>query len=375
MFNRREFIGLSGAAAVYGLAGGPASAQDAKPYPDYYPADYDALIEASKAEGRLLIYTSVATAQLKPMIDGFMARYPWIQVEHLESSAYGTIERYNNEVGTNSDTASVIFAPAPDAWLGLIERAQLIDYKSPEAPYMPQRVQPFAGLYDGGGDPLSFCWNKLLLPQELWPTSFENMVETAAANPDLLNGKISTYAADKIGFGYSVHYALAKHHGDKIWDMYRTIGPMTKFETAIGTVLEKVQSGEYLIGYLLANQTIQVAIKDPGVAEVVGVGYMSDGTVLSQRGVAVMKGGKSPNAGKLMLDFILSHEGQVLYATEGKLPARLDVTTDDLSGGETYASFVETVGEENVVPVGYDADLVTGYDAFIKQWKDANGLS
>lgn len=375
MIKRREFVAMTGAAALYGLGAGVARAQEPS-WPDFYPGDYGDIVEGSRQEGRLLIYTSIAPDQFQPVIDGFTARYPWIQVEHLESSAYGTIERYNNEVGTNSDTASVIFAPAPDAWIGLIERDQLIDYASPEAPNLPAQETPHPGLYAGGGDPLSFVWNKLLVPEELWPTSFEQMVENVTANPDLFNGRVTTYAADRVGFGYSVHYALARHHGDRMWDWYSQIGPLTRFETAVGTILEKIQTGEYFLGYLVANQTPRVAVqRDPRLEEILGISYMSDGTVLSQRGIAVTRGGASPNAGKLMLDYILSHEGQVRYANEGKLPARDDVTSEELGGGETYASFVAEVGAENVVPVGYDDEMVTGYEDFVARWQQANGLS
>ncbi len=357
------------------VLGGSATAFAQDQVPAGYPAEYSQIIEAAKAEPDLIFYSSIASDQVQPLLDAFKAKYPWTNVQYLEQSAYGVIERYLNEVGTGTPTASLLFTAAPDAWLKLVARGDVVDYLSPEAASLPPSESPSPGLYAAGGDPLIFIWNKLLLPPELVPTGLADLVAKVAANPDVFNNKITTYGADQTGFGYSVHFALAKKHGDQIWDWYRTLGPVSKFERSVGTMIERVQSGEYVLGYGVAAQTPWTMIQDPAIAEIMGVGYFDDGNPLGVRGAAVMKAGASQNQAKLFLDFLLSREGQIAYATKGKLPARLDVTREDIGGGHTLASFLDLIGgPENALIIGYDPDMLTGYDDFIAKWKEANGV-
>lgn len=375
MLKRREILALSAGTALYGLAAPLGRARAQGEIPAGYPADYAAIIEGSKAENGLLFYSGVANAQIQPVIAGFKERYPWIDVQHLEINNYEMIERYLNEVGTGSPTAGILFTAAPDAWLKMIERGQVMDYASPETPAYPDHANsPHPGLYTGGGDPSILIWNKLLVPPELAPTGMEDLVEKVRANPDLFNGRLTTYGAHLSGFGYSLHYALARFHGEKIWDWYRVLGPQTRFERSVGSMIEKTQAGEYVAGYIVANQTARVVVKDPAVAEILGLSYIHDGSPLTIRGLAVTAAAPSPNSAKLMLDFLLSREGQILYATEGKLPARMDITREDIDGGDTLTSFTEEVGAENIALVDYDPAMVTDYEPFLARWKEANGV-
>ncbi|MEV7158981.1 hypothetical protein AB0N77_30910 [Streptomyces misionensis] len=46
--------------------------------PDYYPADYAQLVDASRREDELLLYSNTPQTALQPLFDGFTRRYPWI---------------------------------------------------------------------------------------------------------------------------------------------------------------------------------------------------------------------------------------------------------------------------------------------------------
>lgn len=369
--DRRQFgVGVAASLLVVGKAG-LVLAQDA--VPTGYPADYQQIIDAAKKEAPMLFYTSIASDQIQPLLDGFKKVYPWSNVQHLEQGSDGVIDRYNNEVGTNTPTASLLFTAAPDKWMDLIKRKQVLDYNSPEQANYPKEDAPFPGLYTGGGDPMIFIWNKLLVQDAQAPQSLQQLVSQVKSDPGTYQGKVVTYGIDT-GFGYRMHWALAKHLGDKIWDYYKVLGPVSKFERSVGSMIEKVQSGEYLIGYGAAAETPFTMIQDPSVASVLGVGYMKDATPLSIRGIAVSAAGKSPATAKLMLDFILSKPGQILYATKGKLPARPDVTSADLKGGETITTMNQKVGAQNVEIIGYDQAMIDGLKDFTAKWDAANGV-
>src|SRR3546814_1399274 len=48
-------------------------------YPDYYPDDYSQLVERSKKEPELLIYSNVAEYNWRDILIGFKAKFPWVK--------------------------------------------------------------------------------------------------------------------------------------------------------------------------------------------------------------------------------------------------------------------------------------------------------
>ncbi len=146
MLNRRDFLATSGAVATTALFGRQALAQAT--VPAGYPADYASIIEGSKSETGVLIYSGVADSQMQPVLAAFRKLYPWIKAEHLEGLNTELTQRYLNETATGSRTADLIFVAAPDAWLDLIAKKQVVDYKSPEASAYPTyATSPHPGLY------------------------------------------------------------------------------------------------------------------------------------------------------------------------------------------------------------------------------------
>ena len=86
------------------------------------------------------------------------------------------------------------------------------------------------------------------------------------------------------------------------------------------------------------------------------------------RGVAIPKGSKNVNAAKLMLDYIVSEDGQRAFGRGGLTPARPGIKPGD-GIRHTYTSIAEAVGEQNIFYIGYDQDALRDYDAFVARWK------
>jgi iron(III) transport system substrate-binding protein len=134
-------------------------------------------------------------------------------------------------------------------------------------------------------------------------------------------------------------------------------------------MLDKLASGEYLIGYFVSGPVIlpQMAQLD----KVVGWSLISDATPLFLRGMAIPAKSPHPNTGKLMLDYILSAEGQANIAGGGFTPYRAGVTAP--AGRPTYESVLADVGRDNVVVIGYDLGSEAEQDRFTKDWEGRLG--
>jgi iron(III) transport system substrate-binding protein len=201
------------------------------------------------------------------------------------------------------------------------------------------------------------------------PTSMADLVAKVQAHPEVFRGKLTTYAANLNTFGYIVQYAMLKGHGEKAWDWYKALAPYTKPETGAGPMAEKVASGQYALAFLTGSATSWVATSSPGGDKLLGWSFIKDGTPIVPRAMAIPKNAPRPNASKLMLDYILSREGQLAFAATRRTIIRPDITQADAKGEFTYASVVKEIGANRVLNVPYNEDIVTGYDDFVKRWK------
>jgi iron(III) transport system substrate-binding protein len=370
---RKHILAAVAAVALIGVAS-PAPAQVPDGVPDYYPAEYAEIVDGSRAENHLLIYSNLSADMLGPAVEGFSELYPWIEVEQLELGSSEVMERYLAEQGAGARTADILITVAADVWLNFIERGEIMPYDSPEASYYPDWSLTHPGLYNVGVDPVIFVWNKAILPEELVPTGMEDLVNKVRENPDVFTpGSLTTYGVHFGSYGYTFNYALARHHGEKIWDWYKVLGPITRSERGSGAMMEKLTTGEYKLTYFTGAAAPWLAVRDPARAEIIGWSFVDDGTPMTLRGMAIPKAATNVNAAKLFLDFLLSHAGQVDLAAGGRVPFRPDVTPEDVGGQYTYSSLLEAIGEENAVYVDYDPKLNSEHDAFQARWLEAYG--
>lgn len=372
MLDRRQFMKL-GAGVALSTTAFPATVH-AQNAPSGYPADYDAIIEGSRNEQGLIVYSNMSDSQWKPLLTAFRTQYPWLTVQTLDVNGSEAMERYLAETSTGSRSADLLMTVAPTSWIDMIERNEIVDYKSPELTAFPDWSVPHPGLYTAALDPLVFLWNKVLLPQELWPTSFEDLVEKVKANPAVFNKKLTSYGAHLTSYGHDAHFFFAKHHGEKVWDWYETVGPATRFERAAGPMVEKVTTGEYVLGYFCGSAAARMAAKDPARAQIVSMSYINDGTPMVFRGLGIPKKSTSVNSAKLLLDFTLSETGQKALSAGSRTPLRPSITAETVNGGETYSSIVKAIGEKNAILVSYDPALVNDSKEFVARWREANGV-
>jgi iron(III) transport system substrate-binding protein len=367
---KRRTVLWAGASLAFLAATETAFAQDAS-VPAGYPAGYAEIIEGSKAEGRLLIYGNMSASAWAGAKAGFNKLYPWIELEDLDIESAELIERYLAEKGTGSRTADVLVSNAMEGWLNLIERKEILDYASPEAPAIPDVGKPSPGLYAIAVDSEILFWNKPLLGEDLVPESVADLAEKIKANPGMFNGRIATYAPDSSAIGLQSHYALVEKHGDKTWEWLDVIAPNVRGERSNGPMLEKVISGEYLLAYHSLPGNVWIAMKKPELQQIVGWKFLNDGTFLNLRGSAITKSATNVNSAKLFMDYLLSKEGQIALATGGRTPIRSDVMPEDVNGAFTYGSVQQTVGADTIMTVPYDRSFTEGREAFLARWKQA----
>jgi len=213
-------------------------------------------------------------------------------------------------------------------------------------------------------------WNKKIISDADAPKSMEDLVKLAKANA-FQNQKLTTYAVHLEPVGYLLSHALTAHHGEKAWQWFETLGPVTRPEASGGLMVEKVTVGEYAGAYLAPSGPVWKALLQPGRSDILGWSYITDGTPVLMRAAGIPKKPKHPNAARLLLDFMLSREGQIALADSAP-PVRSDIAQADVSANaHTYSSLVDVVGEKNVIQADFAPGVVENYDAFVKRWRAA----
>lgn len=346
------------------------------PIPDYYPSNYGELIEGSKAENRVIVYSNSGPDVYRFLVEEFNKAYPWIAVEITELGGSEGIGRYLAESAVNAQTADVIICDGA-AWIDLGRRGGIAEYTTAEADHLPEWAvkTEVPNMHIATVSGCIFAWNKLQLTEAERPKTFADMVALVESDPERFRGRLTTYGANLSAFGYGFHRTFVENHGEQAWEWLDKVGPLTRPERSAGGIIEKLLSGEFILSYFSASNSTWNAIRNnPEYEQVLGWGFIGDGTPMLARGAGVTTGGSHPNAGKLFLDFVFSRTGQIALGKTGWTLIRSDITSADNGGQMVLPDLLEAIGEENVWIAPYDDAFITEYDAFIARWSQAYGI-
>jgi len=111
--------------------------------------------------------------------------------------------------------------------------------------------------------------------------------------------------------------------GEKGWELYTRILDNLVLSNSSGAVSKFVNDGEAAIG--LSNEDVLLKYKQGGGP--VEILYPTDGTTASADGMALLASPPNPEGGKQFMNYMLSHEAQVLVDGAGRRAIRTDVVT------------------------------------------------
>ncbi|NVN49289.1 extracellular solute-binding protein [Mycolicibacterium hippocampi] len=357
------FATLSMVLAACGSSDSPTTDLAEGSYPDYYPAEYSEIVEASRDEAPLDVYSIMSAEDWAPLLEGFNQLYPWIEVRTVDLGTTEVFERYYAEAATSAPTADAIVSIAADGWQRFIDRGELQPYQSPELAELPEWSHEWAGdgLYVMSADPFSIVYNETLLPEGAEPPeSFADVVQLVQSDPDFYQGKVATYAGDA---QWGMFWFIDRKLREKFWDGMRSMGPALRFEASGGAMGEKMVSGEYAIAIYAPLSTIP-----RGSDSFLKFALMDDAQPISDRSIGITKQAKAPNSAKLLIDFLLSEAGQQLIPLMERVPYRPSVQAAvEETGWWHLSGIIDEVGEDAIVQMGPTPDiLIDGeYDRII----------
>lgn len=339
--------------------------------PTGYPGGYAETISAANREGKLVIYSATDLPAAAPILKEFRALYPRIQVDYQNMSSLEVHNRFLSESAEGTRTADVLWSPAMDLQMKLVNDGHAQAYKSPEAVRLPSwavwRNEAFGTTFE----PVVFLYNKRLLTGADVPQTHADLLALLKAKPERFRGKVTTYDIEKVGVGFLLATQDSLTSSSLFWELARAMfAANVQLRPTTTLMMERIASGDSLIGYnLLGSYTIGRAKTDPSIGYVLPRDY----TLVMSRIAFITRRAGNPNAAKLWIDFLLSKRGQEIIANESGLFS----LRPDVEGELTAAGLTRLLGN-SIKPIVVGPGLLTYQDRakrieFLRKWQNAAG--
>jgi iron(III) transport system substrate-binding protein len=281
----------------------------------YRGADRDArLVERAKREGRVVLYTSLAPTESRPLADAFQKKYG-VRVELWRALSDQVVQRAITEARGRRHAVDVIETNGPE--MEMLAREQLLaEFHSPYLADLPAAAIPRHRTWFP--DRFNFyvvAFNTTKVQRSQIPSSYEGF-----ADPKW-RGRISLEATDAEWMA-----TLVKTFGNaRGMDYFRRLSALQP-DIRRGHILlaTLVAAGEVPIALTAYHSNI-VPLKRKGAP----VDFVPVQPVVARpQGIGVAKNAPHPNAALLFADFVLSPEGQKLFESLGRVPASTRVKSE-----------------------------------------------
>ncbi len=268
-----------------------------------------ALIEGAKKEGKMVFYTSVETEFARILTTAFESKYPFIKTDIFRSNHERIFSRLNVERKTGNFAADVLSVGEFETY-HMKKRGLLAPYKSPSAAVYP----------DGFKDPEGY-----------WTDFYDNLIVTAYNTTRVKRDELPKSYEELLHPRWRRRMVLDKNEDRWFANMLHLMGEKKgmEFMQALAKQEVAIRSGRSLITQLLAAGEFDLQIVAywyrPHLLKKQGapVDWISlEPVLVALHPISMIDRAPNPNAAKLFIDYVLSEEGQRLFASRGREPVR-----------------------------------------------------
>ena len=277
------------------------------------------LIDAAKKEGRVTWYTVQIVDQIvRPIIAGFQRKYG-IQVEYVRANSLELALRISNEAKAGQVRASVFDGTSATV---VLKSENLVEKWTPDVD-LPKHLFDPEGYWVASNYYINTPGvNTDLVPKGMEPKTFEDLLDPKWKGRMAWNVQPSVSAGQ--GFVGSVILAMGEEKARAYFSKLSKQN-IAHLRVSGRQVLDQVIAGEYAIGLQIFNNHAFISASKGAPVDWVKM----QPPLVSYSAMSVPKGAPQPNAGKLLIDFIVSEEGQKIFADAGELPVHPKVRLRD----------------------------------------------
>ena len=269
------------------------------------------LVERAKQEGSVVLYTSLAPSESKPLAEAFEKKYG-IKVDLWRALSDKVVQRTITEAQARKNSVDVVETNGPEMEM-LAREKVLAEFHSPYLADLPAAAIPAHRTWFP--DRMNFfvvAFNTAKVSRAEIPATYEGFLDPK------WKGRIGIEATDAEWMA-----TLVKTWGnEKGMDFFRKLSAM-KPDVRKGHVLlaELIAAGEVPVGLTVYNSNVESLRKRGAPIDFVPVQPVA----ARPQGIGIAKNAPHPNAALLFADFVLSPEGQQLFESTGRVPASTKV--------------------------------------------------
>ena len=266
-----------------------------------YAIDEPTLAAAAKKEGRVTVYSNADPAALERAVKGFKAKYGIdVDVQRLTGAALA--QRFTAEYESGVFLADMFISSDPVFPKEAIKKGWLLRPDDLPSIAAWPKTDTADGLVSLGLNPYTLCWNANVLPAGL--TKWEDI------NDPKYRGKVLVGDPRVLASARLWYVAMRAKYGD---GFLRELGSHAAFSPSAVPGLQQLAAGAVGIyapsTYLNATDIIAkgAPIKN----------LLIEPIVVSVPFAAAVAKAPHPNAGKLLLSYIMTPAGQEAYNEDG----------------------------------------------------------
>jgi ABC-type Fe3+ transport system substrate-binding protein len=272
-------------------------------------------IEGAKKEGPVYWYGSMNVDDASALLAGLNKKYPFIDIKRYRAANAPVLSKLDVEARARGLNVDVIdldgFYVAQ-----VLKKNYWVRYVSPELAAYPKELSDPRGLWAGFFLlPQVTIYNTNLVPVANAPRNYNDLLDPKWKNQITIPDSGVTW----------YHGMLQYIGGEKGRSfMKRLAAQNVRVQTGNRMMVELTMAGEHAIGIGTYGHRIGQFQKKGAP-----MGWIKDDVIITTpQAIGISGYGKSPNAAKLIIDFVLSQEGQLILRRSSRVPAHPKVEPD-----------------------------------------------
>ena len=276
-----------------------------------------ASVAMAEPSGKVMLYSSMQEAQLQAIEQAFEAKYPGVDMEYYYAGGGKLVTKMTTEAQDGGQIAcDVVWLGDPSDYESFKANGWLMPYVSPETDHIAKEYIDAEGYYTAGRlVTMGIAWNIGLVDEADAPKTWEDLLD-----PKWNNQIIMTDPAQASTTKYWMAAMMqSEKYGPAFFEKLRENG--VELESGTTATHNRVADASYMVGICLDYVSANLIAEGSPMA----FHYTTEDVITMTSPVAMIKGCANEDNGKLLMDFILSKEGQEVLVANNLVSVRDDV--------------------------------------------------
>ncbi len=272
------------------------------------------LIEGARKEGQVVFYSAMIVNQaLRPIADKFGKKYPFLKMTYWRADSEDIAQKVSAEVRAGNVVGDVLEGTGVGEQA--VQAGLLVPYTTPAMAAYPERYSDPTNMWTPTRlSYYSIAYNTRLVPEAKVPKSFDDLLDPQ------WKGKMAWRIGSASGtplFITNLRLAWGEEKARAYFEKLKEQKIVNFGAGSARTLVDRVIAGEYAIA-------LNIFAHHPLISKAKGAPVNSkllDPVASTAATMGVVKGAKHPHAALLLIDFVLSSEGQEILLGADYFPA------------------------------------------------------